>query len=58
MSTFGALVYPLMAPRLGGVLLDQYTDFPVGGVADDAAWTGFMWNRWVGLCRVSVCMYI
>ena len=37
-----------MAHKLGGVLLDQYADFPVGGVADDAAWTGFMWNRLAG----------
>lgn len=34
-----------MAPTLGGLLLEEYFDFPVGGVDDDAAWTGFMWNR-------------
>jgi hypothetical protein len=47
-STFGALVYPLMAPQLGGLLLEEYNSFPVGGVGDDAAWTGFMWNRLAG----------
>lgn len=32
-----------MAPRVGGLLLEEYVDFPVGGVDDMAAWTGFMW---------------
>lgn len=44
-SHFGDLIYPLLAPKLGGVLLEQFFDFPVGGVDDDAAWTSFMWNR-------------
>jgi hypothetical protein len=44
-SRFGDLIYPLMAPTLGGLLLEGYFDFPVGGVDDDAAWTSFMWNR-------------
>jgi len=47
-ATFGALVYPLMAPQLGALLLEDYNSFPVGGVGDDAAWTGFMWNRLAG----------
>ena len=45
MSRFGDLIYPLLAPRTGGLLLEGYVDFPVGGVDDDAAWTSFMWNR-------------
>lgn len=44
-SRFGDLIYPLLAPKLGGLLLEQFFDFPVGGVDDDAAWTSFMWNR-------------
>ena len=44
-ATFGDIVYPILAPHLGGLLLDEYNNFPVGGVGDDAAWTGFMWNR-------------
>ncbi len=44
-SIFGDLVYPLLAPYVGGTLLEQYLDFHLGGIDDDAAWTGFMWNR-------------
>ena len=44
-SHFGDLIYPFLAPKLGGVLLEQFFDFPVGGIDDDAAWTSFMWNR-------------
>mmetsp|Transcript_2491 Transcript_2491/g.3823 ORF Transcript_2491/g.3823 Transcript_2491/m.3823 type:complete len:644 (+) Transcript_2491:52-1983(+) len=44
-SRFGDLIYPLLAPFLGGLLLEDYFEFPVGGVDDDAAWTSFMWNR-------------
>lgn len=44
-SYFGDIIYPLLAPYLGATLLPSYLDFPVGGIDDDAAWTGFMWNR-------------
>jgi hypothetical protein len=44
-SRFGDLIYPLLAPTLGGLLWDNYFDFPVGGIDDNAAWTSFMWNR-------------
>lgn len=45
-SHFGDILYDLvMAKRVGGLLLETYVDFPVGGVDDNAAWTGFMWNR-------------
>lgn len=44
-SRFGHLIYPLLAPTLGPLLLEEYNNFHVGGVGDDAAWTGFMWNR-------------
>lgn len=47
-SRFGDLIYPFLAPQLGGVLLEQFFDFPVGGIDDDAAWTSFMWNRLAG----------
>lgn len=39
------MIYPLLAPTLGGLLWDNYFDFPVGGIDDNAAWTSFMWNR-------------
>jgi hypothetical protein len=43
-SLFEDLVYELvMAERVGGLLLDEYIEFPVGGIDDDVAWTGFMW---------------
>lgn len=43
-SRLGDIVYEfLIAPRVGGLLLDEYVTFPVGGVDDNAAWTGFMW---------------
>lgn len=45
LSTFGDLVYPVLAPYLGSTLLEQYLDFHLGGIDDDAAWTGFMQNR-------------
>lgn len=45
LSTFGELVYPVLAPYLGSTLLEQYLDFHLGGIDDDAAWTGFMQNR-------------
>ena len=44
-SIFGDLVYPLLAPYVGGTLLSSYLDFHCGGIDDNAAWTGFMWNR-------------
>jgi hypothetical protein len=44
-SRFGDLIYPLLAPSVGGLLWDNYFDFPVGGIDDNAAWTSFMWNR-------------
>jgi hypothetical protein len=47
-SRFGDLIYPLLAPSMGGLLRDHYFDFPVGGIDDNAAWTSFMWNRLAG----------
>ena len=45
-SRLGDIIYDLViAPKVGSVLLEEYIDFPVGGIDDDAAWTGFMWNR-------------
>ena len=44
-SLFGDLLYPVLAPYLGSLLLENYLDFHLGGIDDDAAWTGFMQNR-------------
>jgi hypothetical protein len=45
-SKFGDIIYDrIMASRVGNLLLEEYVDFPVGGIDDDAAWTSFMWNR-------------
>lgn len=47
-SRLGSVIYPVMAPLLGPLLLEEYNQFHVGGVGDNAAWTGFMWNRLAG----------
>ena len=37
---FGDIIYDLIiAKRVGGLLLQEYLDFPVGGIDDDSAWT-------------------
>jgi hypothetical protein len=47
-STFGNLVYPIVATRLGEFLTsNRYVDHTIGGVDDDSAWTAFMQARYV-----------
>jgi len=48
---FGDLIYPYYAQK-APFLPENFIEFPVGGVDDNAMWTGWMWNRfssWVEL---------
>jgi hypothetical protein len=43
-SRLGDIIYDhIIASRVGSLMLEEYLDFPVGGVDDNAAWTGFVW---------------
>ena len=44
MQDAGALAYPVEV-QPAPFLPESYMDFTVGGLDDNSAWTGFMWNR-------------
>ena len=45
-SKLGDVIYEtILSKYVGSLLLENYLDFHIGGVDDDAAWTSFMWNR-------------
>ena len=43
----GAAIYPEQV-RPAPFLAEHYNDFFLGGIDDNAVWSGFMWNRMIG----------